>query len=430
MILRDPVHGLVSFDGEDERLILKLLACREVQRLRRVKQLGLTSLVFPGAEHSRFSHALGTAHVMVRLLHRIGLDQQRVPADVRVERQDRADALAAALLHDLGHGPFSHLFEELLPNAKSHEHWTRAVLEDADTDVHKVLESVSAGMSDRVANMLRGEHRLRYLARAVSGMIDVDRADYLLRDSLMTGARYGLYDLDWLLQAFALDQCPTGEWVLAVEGRKGIQPFEGFFLGRHFMYKQVYHHKATRSAECLMRALFRRVLTSVREEREDVLVPAALRHAAREQEVSVTDYLALDDVQLGYCVSVWSESRDPLLADLASRLLRRELPKTLPLDEGRFTPDEMDALTVRLREASANHGFDPDYYIWRDETVDVPFREPNDDGPDGAWVAIAHQPITRLGDLSPVLGELRGKRFRSERLVFPAELREALESLL
>lgn len=430
MILRDPVHGLVSFEDDDERLILRLLECREVQRLRRVKQLGLTSLVFPGAEHSRFSHAIGTAHVMVRLLYRVERDQVRVPADVRVTASDRADALAAALLHDLGHGPFSHLFEELLPDAKSHEQWTREILLDPDTDVHRHLEAISRGMSERVANMLAGEHRLGYLARAVSGMIDVDRADYLLRDSLMTGARYGLYDLDWVLQAFALDQCPSGEWVLSVEGRKGIQPFEGFFLGRHFMYKQVYHHKATRSAECLMHALFRRVLRTVRGGEQKVLVPAAIRKAALAEAVSVGDYLSLDDVQLSYCISSWAQSEDAVLADLAQRLLVRDLPKTLPLEHTRFSSEQMDDLTKGLRSAARAIDLDPDYYVWRDRTEDKPYAEPADDGPKGVWVSIAHQPIARLGDLSTVLGELRDKCFVSERLVFPAQLREAVATLL
>ncbi len=430
MILRDPVHGLISFEDDDETLVLRLLQCSEVQRLRRVKQLGLTSLVFPGAEHTRFSHALGTAHVMVRLLSRLERDQARVPVDVRIDKADRADALAAAVLHDLGHGPFSHLFEELLPSAKSHEHWTAAILVDPETDVHRVLEGWSQGMAGRVARMLHGEHRLGYLARAVSGMIDVDRADYLLRDSLMTGARYGLYDLDWVLEAFSLDQCPAGDWVLAVEGRKGIQPFEGFFLGRHFMYKQVYHHKATRSAECLMHALFRRVLGRVAEGDETLLVPTAIRDAALSKEVSTRDYLALDDIQLGYCISSWAASNDDVLADLALRLLQRHLPKTLPLDEVRFSADQIDRLEETVRELSQTRGFDPQYYVWRDVTEDVPYREPTDEGPTGVWVSISHRPIERLGNLSTVLGELRAKHFRSERLVFPEELRPELSRVL
>src|SRR4051812_45254037 len=124
MILRDPVHGLVAFEGERERVVHALFATAELQRLRRVRQLGLASLVFPGAEHSRFAHAVGTAHVMGRLLDRVSQVEDGLPQDFRLDPVTRMEALAAALLHDLGHGPFSHLYEDVLPGALKHEEWT------------------------------------------------------------------------------------------------------------------------------------------------------------------------------------------------------------------------------------------------------------------------------------------------------------------
>jgi len=320
VILRDPVHGLVSFEGAAERVMMALLATREVQRLRRVRQLGLTSLVFPGAEHSRFAHAVGAAHVMVRLLERIGQCQEALPPDQRMEQEAVADAVAATLLHDLGHGPFSHLFEEVLPDARRHESWTVQAVRDPSTDVHRALEGLSAGMAGRVAELLTGTYRLGYLGRAVSGTLDVDRCDYLLRDSHMTGVRYGLYDLDWLLRALSFDQTPSGEWVLAIEGRKGLPPIEGFFLGRHFMYRQVYHHKATRAAEFLIRAIFVRVAELVRDGSAPEPIPAALRAASRGEDVSLDDYLDLDDGQLMYCFAAWERGDDGTLADLCARL--------------------------------------------------------------------------------------------------------------
>ena len=210
VILRDPVHGLIAFEGAAERVVRSLLDTREVQRLRRVRQLGLASLVFPGAEHTRFSHAIGAAHVMQALLHRIDACSDELPADQRLDEEARAEALAAALLHDLGHGPFSHLFEEVLPHAKHHELWTQEILLDPSTEVHQTLESLSAGMAERVTGLLSGNYRLGYLSQSVSGTLDVDRADYLLRDSHMTGVRYGLYDLDWLLQALTF-ACVDGD---------------------------------------------------------------------------------------------------------------------------------------------------------------------------------------------------------------------------
>lgn len=458
MILRDPVHGLVDFEGDAERVIGALLATREVQRLRRIRQLGLTSLVFPGAEHSRFAHAVGAAHVMTRLFSRLAAIEHTLPIEHRLDPEGARDALAAALLHDLGHGPFSHLFEEVQPGHKHHEDWTIEAIRDPGTDVHRALEGLSSGMATRVADMLRGHHRLRYLARAVSGTLDVDRADYLLRDSHMTGVRYGLYDLDWLLRALGFGEV-AGEWVLAVEGRKGLPPIESFFLGRHFMYQQVYHHKATRAAEALIRGLFVRAGELVREGRAPDRLPPALASAAMGTTVSLGDYLDLDDASLLSCFSSWEKSDDAVLADLAARLRVRRLPKTLPLPteadhdtrvlehsnpiekDSRSSTDAFDALDPvwrecerRAREVASRAGVRADLEVRLDVAEDTPYDEPKEPNAEGLWVLIRHRAPQRLGDASFLLGELRGKTVRVPRLIFPAELREpilrALEDLL
>jgi HD superfamily phosphohydrolase len=427
MLLRDPVHGLVAFEGRAERVIEALLATREVQRLRRVKQLGLTSLVFPGAEHTRFAHALGAAHVMLRLQSRIIAAQHDLPHDARLDDAAADEALAAALLHDLGHGPFSHLYEEVSPNPRHHEAWTQDILLDSGTEVHRALEGLSSGMAERVAGMLQGRHRLGYLARAISGTIDVDRADYLLRDSYMTGVRYGLYDLDWVLRALAFGQVGT-EWVLAVEGRKGLPPIEGFFLARQHMYAQVYHHKATRAAEGLIRGVFLRLGELVREGRAPEGTPRALLDAAKGENVSLGDYLALDDIEILSALSRWEQATDPMLADLARRLRARDLPKTLPLPQE--CADLFPELLARASELAAKRGLRPELHVFLDHTSDVPYAEPDDDSPAGLWLLLRHRTIMRLGDASFLLKELRNKRITSSRLIFPSELRTDIEATL
>lgn len=421
MLLRDPVHGLVRFEGRGGALIEKLLATREVQRLRGVAQLGLASLVFPGAEHSRFAHALGAAHVMVRLQQRIRECEEILPPEARMDEEAAHDALAAALLHDLGHGPFSHLFEEVLPHARCHEEWTVDAIRSPSTDVHRALEGFSRGMAERVAGLIAGEYRLPYLVRAVSGRLDVDRADYLLRDSHMTGVRYGLYDLDWLLQALTFGQVGD-EWVLAIEGRKGLPPIESFFLGRHFMYQQVYHHKGTRAAEAIIRAIFARVAELIRDGAAPEAVPPALRAAVRGEAISLGDYIDLDDARMLTSFAIWREADDPTLRELARRLRNRQLPKTVPLPEGK--PELWEEIRLRAAEVVAGHGMRSDLEVWLDLPSDVPYPEPLDDSPAGLWVVLRHRPIQRLGDASFLLGELRNKRIERPRLIFPAALRD------
>ncbi|HKP55181.1 MAG TPA: HD domain-containing protein [Polyangiales bacterium] len=433
MILRDPVHGLVAFEGNAERLIPALLATREVQRLRNVRQLGFTSLAFPGAEHSRFAHCVGAAHVMVRLLARIRAVEHLLPNELRLDAEAEADALAAALLHDLGHGPFSHLFEEVLPDARHHEHWTADILLDPDTDVHCALRGFARGMPERVVSLLRGTHRLGYLSRSVSGMLDVDRCDYLLRDSHMTGVRYGIYDLDWLLRALTFG-CVGGsdgrggrraeEWVLAIEGRKGLPPIEGFFLARSFMYQQVYHHKATRAAEALIRGIFLRVASLIRAGRVPAETPSAIVAAVSGEPVRLSEYLALDDITLLHAFRVWEHDKDPALADLTRRLQLRQLPKTVPLPPEARDSGVWQRAHELVSEIAVQHGYQPELVVWLDVANEAPYTEPEGESPEGLWVSLRHRPMTRLGRISFMLGELRNKRVERPRLIFPAEIRE------
>ncbi|MBN1654651.1 MAG: HD domain-containing protein [Deltaproteobacteria bacterium] len=428
MILRDPVHGLVEFEGVAERVVSKLLATREVQRLRRICQLGLTSLVFPGAEHSRFTHSLGAAHVMVRLLERIRVKQSEMPRDQRVDEEAEADVLAASLLHDLGHGPFSHLFEEVLPHASSHEAWTARIIRDPATDVYRALESISKNMPERVASLLSGRYRLGYLSRAVGGPLDVDRCDYLLRDSHMTGVSYGVYDLNWLLRAFSFAQVSRRdsgpEWVLAIDGRKGLPPIEGFFLARQFMFEQVYHHKATRAAESLIRGIFIRVADLVKEGKLPLPMPRAIQKAVLDEPVSLSDYLMLDDVQLLGCFQAWASCSDRVLSDLTSRLLGRKLPKTVALATSAESRLKWRELFERACEIANHYGFIAGVTVWLDLPFEIPYIERDDDSLEGLWVVIRSQSIRRLGDVSFMLGELRNKRIDRPRLIFPPEIRE------
>jgi HD superfamily phosphohydrolase len=426
MILRDPVHGLVTFEGLAEPIVTALLDTREVQRLRRVRQLGLTSVVFPGAEHSRFAHALGAAHVMVRLLARLSEVERDLPPEERLDAEASRDAIAAALLHDLGHGPFSHLFEEVMPGARHHESWTVDIVRDDATDVHRALAKLDAGMPERVAGLLEGHYRLGYLARAVSGTLDVDRCDYLLRDSHMTGVRYGIYDLDWLLRALAFGRAPNGERVIAIEGRKGLPPIEGFFLARHFMFQQVYHHKATRGAEALIRGLFLRLGELVRDGSAPEGTPLAMARAARGEPMSLGDYLALDDSVLLHGFSQWSDSPDVTLRELAQAVVVRRLPKTLPLPEEAGAAIRWEEALARGREVARRHGWRPELSVFLDVPRDTPYEEPSDDSADGLWVLLRHQPIRRLGDVSFLLGQLRNAQTIRPRLVFPAALRDEI----
>lgn len=426
MILRDPVHGLIAFDAPEEQTVTRLLATAEVQRLRRVRQLGVASLAFPGAEHTRFAHAVGTAHVMKRLIARLRDVQGDLPSWQRLSVSHAREALAAALLHDLGHGPCSHLFEEAMPRAGEHEHWSSRIVLDPATEVGRVLASEDPELPARVAKLIHGQHELAYLARAVSGTLDVDRCDYLLRDAHGTGVPYGRYDLDWLLRSlrFApLENAQTSP-PLAIDGAKGIVSIESFILARLFMFQQVYFHKASRAAEWMIRAILSRAAALLADGKSLPMVPPAIQAAARGHEVSLGDYLELDDNVLFSAMHAWESGPDRILADLTRRVRGRALFKTLEL----YRMDSVGARSAlsAAREIAVRAGLDPDAYLGLDIAVDVPFSDRDD-----PLAVVFPGGVTRKpGDVSFLLGRLRDETVTRSRLIFAPELRAPIVAAL
>lgn len=417
MIVRDPVHGLIYFDRAEDALLIELLDSVELQRLRRIRQLGVTFLAFPGAEHSRFTHAVGALHVMRRLCARIDALGSDVPAELRLDPARRIHAMAAALLHDLGHGPFSHLYEDVFPGGRKHESWTIDTIRSPDTRVNRALARFDPALPERVASVIDGSYEPSYLRAAVAGPLDVDRFDYLLRDSHMTGARYGLYDLDWLLHSL----CFAGS-SLAVDGHKGIAAVEQYFLARRAMFEQVYFHKTTRAAEWVIRSIFRRVASLVADGRDPPGLPGAIRAAARKDRVSLDDYLALDDARIWTCFTDWaSGAADSILRDLCDRLLRRALFKTVDLADPSTEAVTRAAAIASDRVRAA--GLDPDLYCGVDRAVDVPYLDPAEPLEE-VWVWMRDAAPRKLGDVSEIIGRLRGRERQRVRLVVAAEVRD------
>jgi HD superfamily phosphohydrolase len=424
MILRDPVHGLVSFEADEYSIIPRLLDTREVQRLRRIRQLGLTSFAYPGADHTRFSHAIGAAFVMTRFIRRLQEIHEVLPFWQRVTTERARDAVAAALLHDVGHGPFSHLFEEALPDGPSHEEWTTRIVMDPSTEVHRVLAESDPGLPGRVNELVHGRHRLTYLARTVSGTFDVDRCDYLLRDAYSTGVEYGKFDLDWLLRSLRFGEPrEDGEAPgLAIDGAKGLPAIESFILARLFMFQHVYFHKTSRASEWMVARLLGRVCRLLADGTRLPSVPRAIESIAREGDAPIGEYLDLDDNTLWTAIAAWREARDPILRDFSERLFARRLFKTHELYGEAREPHARERVHAAAREIARANGFDPDAYVGLDVASDLPF----DDSSDSLMVVFPSGPPKKPSEVSLLLGRLRGERLERVRLIFPPELRDAL----
>jgi hypothetical protein len=332
---------------------------------------------------------------------------------------DRArDAIAAALLHDLGHGPLSHLFEDAIPGAPAHEEWTRRIVLDPSTDVHRVLADEDAALPQRVADLVSGKHPLPYLARSVSGTFDVDRCDYLLRDAHATGVRYGVFDLDWLLRSLCFAPNKDSAPSLAIDGAKGLPAIEAFLIARLFMFQQVYLHKATRAAEWMIRAILSRAVRLVSEGMRLEGTPRAIELAAHRQEIPLADYLELDDAALGCAMHVWESSQDEGLRDLTRRIRVRALFKTYELFGEQAKPEGRARALDIARRIAKEQGFDPDVHVGVDLASDVPFEAAEE-----PQVVYAKGPARPLSEVSFLLSRLKGETLERVRLVFAPELR-------
>jgi HD superfamily phosphohydrolase len=344
----------------------------------------------------------------------------------RVTSERARDAIAAAFLHDIGHGPLSHLFEDAMPDAVSHESWTERILCDPSSEVHKVLAADDAYLPQRVAELVRGKHALPYLAKAVSGTFDVDRCDYLLRDAHATGVRYGEFDLPWLLRSLRFDEGP--EPGLAIDGPKGIAAIEAFILARFFMFQQVYFHKSTRAAEWMIGAILRRATALLRDGVRLPATPPAIASVAAGDTPSLHDYDELDDHVLLCAIHEWESASCPILADLCKRLRARALFKTIELfldARGAEPAASYDDALGRAREIAAAAGLAPDVYVGLDVASDTPYAD------DASLKVMFPKGRTRLpSEVSFLLDRLRNETLTRARIIFAPELRDAMREAL
>lgn len=357
--IRDPVHGLIVFGGRDDhgnetdRIAWRLLDTKELQRLRRIRQLGFADLVYPGATHTRFAHSIGVYHVARRLVDVIARQQG--------ERRDAGRArvaLLAALLHDVGHGPFSHAFEsaaQAMGLTKRHEDWSAEIVR-GDTEVNRVLREADPQLPDQVGALLKEEEAKDIYAAVVSSQFDADRIDYIKRDWMMTGVQFGHVDLDWLIDCLEVGAVTIGEPADAPApclylGAKGLGIAEEYLEARVRLHWTVYMHKTTRAAEKMLEVLLVNAASSLRGSdlaRRDPV----LRYLTSETP-ALAAYLRLDDAAVWAALAEYAECRQPRVAALAGRLRDRDLYKCL--DIGSLDEPQGD-LYQRFRRALEERG--------------------------------------------------------------------------
>lgn len=313
-IFRDPLYNYISIERDTDQWLLDLLDCPEVQRLRRIHQLGISHFTYLGADHSRLCHTLGVLHLMQLALAHLGAHDRQVG-------RGRDPLLAAALLHDVGHGPFSHVFEPCL--GIDHESWScRIILEDSE--VNKVLRDVDPDLPKIVAALI-DENNHDYPCwekNLLASQLDVDRLDYLRRDSLFTGAGYGHFDWYRILNTFHLHGPMSLERDIVWE-EKAAFAIEEYIFARFYMYWNVYLHRTTRGFEKMLVAMWQRA-KQLWAEGKDVRLLPAIEQLWKSKEPAIQDYLAVEEFTVLGQMQNWTAHADKALSDLARRFLSRK----------------------------------------------------------------------------------------------------------
>lgn len=352
-VLKDPVHSYIHINYE---VVWNCLDSKEFQRLRRIRQLGGDFQVYPTAEHSRFSHSLGVYEIVRRMVTEIK------SLSMELSEYDKICVMLAGLLHDVGHGPFSHAFEHITNH--SHEDYTAKIIL-GETELNQVLTEVSPRLPEDIVSIIEHNHPNDILNQIISGQLDADRMDYLLRDSYFSATSYGQFDLERILRTMRVRKIDENKKALVVK-YTGIHSVEDYIMARYQMYWQVYYHPVARSYEAVFIQLFNRLKDIFKENKEYFYDMKVLIPFLEKNVVSVEEYFKLDENSLLYCCSLIQDKDDEIAADLARRLQNRRLFEYVDYSEENL---------AQIKNMLKEHNLDEKYYL-RVENVEASVYSP------------------------------------------------------
>ncbi len=396
-VMRDPIHGYIHVHY---KVIWDCINAREFQRLRRIHQLGGDFQVYHTAEHTRFSHSLGVYEIVRRMVEEIE------ELSRSLSEYEKCAAMLAGLLHDLGHGPFSHAFEAV--SDCHHEQFTQRILLE-DSEIHRILSAADVRLPQDVADIIGYRYKNDLLNQLVSGQLDADRMDYLLRDAYFTGTSYGTFDMERILRTIRIQDAH-----LAVK-ESGIHSVEDYIMARYHMYWQVYLHPVARSYEIMIALLFERMKTLWKQKPSFFAGLEMFTPFLSGERVAIEALFRLDEAAALYGFALLTQRSDPILRDLAARVLDRRLFA--------YTQEEADTYAKICPIAKAN-GYDPQYYVYRDHVTQKPYSPyKGRQGTHVIWIVDEQGTLSELSEKSAIVSALVDAKVKEQHLVYyPAEL--------
>jgi HD superfamily phosphohydrolase len=373
--IRDPLYD--DFIIVDDNL-LKVVEHYAFQRLRRISQLGLVSYIYPGATHTRFSHSLGVMHLITRaieIMERKG---------IKFDNEIKLALKFCALVHDVGHGPFSHALEWTILNIR-HEDITKMII---DRIFRNVIGNEIADISLKILN---NEFEKKFVNELISSQLDMDRLDYIRRDAFYCGVHYGIIDIWRILQTLTI----TNDYKLAIE-EKGKHAVEGYLVARYLMYWSVYFHKTNLSLQAMLSSIFNRLRDLIENNIKIELIrnlEIVIKKGLSDDE-GLNAFLSLEDGDMFYLFKIWLNSKDKVLSDLSRRLLNREIFKVY---EEELSISQIENIKSYL----ISNGFEPKYYLIEKLAVDTAYEPYSISGDSNIRVILKDGSVVEISNALP-----------------------------
>lgn len=362
-IINDPVHGFVNIPSD---FIYDIIEHPYIQRLRRIKQLGLTHYVYPGATHSRFQHTIGAMHLMMEAIECLR------NKDINISPEEEEAVLIAILLHDIGHGPFSHALEESIVSGIHHEFLSQLLM--------KELNNVFDNRLELAIEIFNNRYSKRFLHQLVSSQLDMDRLDYIKRDSFFTGVTEGTIGTDRIIKMLNVHND-----TLVIE-RKGLYSVEKFLIARRLMYWQVYFHKTVIASESLMVKMLKRAKNIALTGNNLFATPSLYfflynnvnsDNFLKQEDDVLKNFIKLDDSDIIASAKDWTTHSDHVLSRLANNLINRNLPRVLISDQP-FDDKTIEQISSNIKKIYSIASDEIEYFLFKGEISNNAFSSSED----------------------------------------------------
>lgn len=415
----DPTCGTIQLKLNDpiDNLLSRIIDTKEFQRLRRIRQMGLGWMTFHGAEHSRFGHSVGTLFTAKKIISHLSNNFPEI-------NLFKAEILVSSLLHDIGHGPFSHASEKI--SRHNHEEWTKKII-TGNTEINSLLTDFDKKLTPNVIKVFEYKHDYLFPSQIISSYIDADRLDYLHRDSYYVGVPYGLTGSDRIIASFEIEEETKR---LVISESIGLDAVIHYLQARHSMYQQVYQHKKNIACDFLLRKIANRI----REVKPKNISKSLANYLQiNNQDTDIDSYLKTDDCLLISNLANLREdsTSDKILSDLSNRFLSRKIFKSLEFRQ-KIPKEKIDELLEKIITIAKKKAINPDYYIGIEKSSSKPYEpyaETKKQTSKAILIKQKNGDVKELSCISGLVKALREENIMKTCLVFTSELEEEITNL-